>query len=74
MPAKRDNPLSVENAKLSKALAGLIPWVGEPAEGPSWATPEAKARNRAMCEKALEEACACFPGDYNGFREQAESN
>lgn len=47
MPAKRDDPLVVENAKLRKALAGVIPWVGKLAEGPSWATPEAKASGRA---------------------------
>jgi hypothetical protein len=69
-----EDPLAVEIAKLRKALAGVIPWVGFPAEGPSWATPDAKARNKAMCEKALQEACACFPDDYNGFREQLNAN
>lgn len=66
--------LKAENVKLRKALAGLIPWVGEPRDGPGWATPEGKARNRAMCEKALRDAYACFPEDYNGFHEVAESN
>lgn len=74
MSASRLNRLKAEYGKLRRALAGVIPWVGESAEGPSWATPEAKARNRAMCERALQEACACFPDDYNGLRELAESN
>ena len=74
MRTKRTKQLIEENRKLKKALAGVIPWVGEPADGPKWATPEAKARNRAMCEEALNEACACFPEDYNGFREVIESN
>jgi hypothetical protein len=66
--------LKEENAKLREALAAVIPWVGEPAQGPSWATPEAKQRNKTMCEKVLNEACACFPDDYNGFRELVEAN
>ena len=56
--------LCAENQKLKKALAGLIPWAGERTEGPTCATPEGKARNRVMCEKAIAEACECFPDDY----------
>lgn len=74
MAASRLQRLAAENAKLRKALAGIIPWAGELPEGPSWATPEAKNRNRAMFNKALEDACDCFPEDYNGFQEIAESN
>lgn len=57
--------LMVENQKLRDALAGLVPWAGSLPEGPDWATPEAKARNRAMFEKALDDACKCFPDDYD---------
>jgi hypothetical protein len=47
-----------EIERLRTALANLIPWVGELAEGPAWATDEAKVRNRYMCGKALDDACA----------------
>ena len=50
-----------DNQKLKNALAALIPWAGEPPEGPAWATPEARARNRAMFEKAFSNECGCFP-------------
>lgn len=43
--------------QLELALSDAIPWIGEPAEGPSWATDEAKAKNRRMCGDALEAAC-----------------
>jgi len=51
--------------ELEQALANLIPWAGESPEGPSWATPEAKARNREMCEKAIQDACDCFPEKFD---------
>lgn len=57
--------LIIENSKLKKALEGLIVWAGETPGGPEWATPEAKARNRQMFEQALNEACNCFPENYN---------
>ncbi len=50
-----------ENAKLKKALAGVMPFVGLPAYGASWATPEAKSRNQEMCEQAFDFASSCFP-------------
>ncbi len=53
--------LAAENQKLKRALLLAIPWIGENAEGPSWATPEAKQENRAMCEEAFEAATDCFP-------------
>jgi hypothetical protein len=74
MSNNRHDKLVSENHQLRKALAGLIPWAGELPDGPDWATPEAKSRNRAMFEVALENACNCFPPDYNGFQEMAESN
>ncbi len=74
MSASRVNRLKAENAKLRNALAGLIPWAGESPVGPEWAADEAKRRNRAMFEKALKDACDCFPDDYNGQKEIAESN
>ena len=63
-----------ENAKLRNALAAVIPWLGEPPNGPDWATPQAKKRNAVMFQKALDDACACFPDGYNGVREYVESN
>lgn len=54
--------------KLRSALEGLICWAGETPDGPSWATPDAKKRNREMFEKALDEACDCFPENYNNSR------
>lgn len=66
--------LREENEKLKAALSQLICWAGHPAEGPSWATSEAKSRNKAMCEEAVQEACSCFPDDYDGFREALLSN
>ena len=53
--------LQDENAKLKAALARLNPWAGESRDGPDWATPEAKTRNRAKFEHALNAACECFP-------------
>lgn len=64
----------LEVIKLRRALAGVIPWIGKPADGPCWATPEAKARNRAMFEEAFTEACECFPEYYTGLNDLAESN
>lgn len=71
--------LEADNQKLRSALSGLIACTGGyldgvPPEGPAWATPEAKARNRASCERAIEDACACFPSGYNGFLERLSSN
>jgi len=66
--------IAAENQKLKKALAALIPWAGHPADGPSWATPEAKARNKAMCDEAIADACACFPADYNECQEIVKAN
>lgn len=74
MSASRFDRLKAENAKLREALSELIPWAGESAYGPDWATPEVKQRNKEVCERAIQKACACFPEDYNGFRELAESN
>lgn len=62
---KKFQNIMAENQKLTNALAALIPWAEKSPEGPDWVTPEAKARNRAMCEKALSDACKCFPDDYN---------
>jgi len=72
--AKPLQDIAAENQKLKNALAALIPWAGEPPDGPDWAAPEAKARNRAMFEKALDDACNCFPDDYSDARRIAESN
>ena len=66
--------LAAENRKLKKALADLIPWAGIIPDGPLWATPEAKDRNRKMFADALEAACACFPENYNSLQEIADSN
>jgi hypothetical protein len=55
-------------------LSSLIPWAGDAADGPARATPEGKARNRAICEPAIENACACFPPDYCGFLQEPECN
>lgn len=63
--------LIAENQKLKTALAALIPWAGESPDGPDWATPEAKVRNRSMFEEALENACNCFPENYNGLNEKS---
>lgn len=56
--------------KFESALCGLIPWAGERPDGPPWAAPEAKARNREQFETAFRNACACFPEDYNGFLDE----
>ena len=61
--------LAAENLKLKKALAALIPWAGESADGPSWGTDVARVHNRAMCKKAIADACACFPEDFDGVVE-----
>lgn len=50
--------------QLELALSDAIPWIGEPAEGPSWATDEAKAKNRRMCGDALETACDVLESIY----------
>lgn len=55
------NTLVKRIARLERALAGAIPWIGMVSEGPAWATPDAKRRNSEMAEKALADACNCFP-------------
>ena len=72
--AHNTGDLIAENAKLKKALEGLICWVGQQPEGPPWATDKAKTRNRQMFERAIEAACECFPENYNGFLEQLSAN
>jgi hypothetical protein len=52
--------LKTENAKLREALAAAIPWIGQPAESPAWATSEAKARNRENADWAFQLATNCF--------------
>lgn len=70
MPSDVSGPkadsLVAENEKLKRSLLLAIPWIGESMEGPAWATPEAKQKNRAMCERAIEAAMACFPAPENG--------
>lgn len=66
--------LIAEIYKLRRALSALICWAGESPDGPEWATPEAKARNRAMFEKALNDASECFPEGYNSLDDMIESN
>jgi hypothetical protein len=53
-----------ENKKLKLALESIICWAGESPDGPEWATPEAKQKNRAMFEAALQAACECFQDSY----------
>jgi hypothetical protein len=69
-----EQKLQAEVHRLRSALAGLIPWAGLSPEGPAWATPEAKQRNRQMFEKAFDDACECFPEGYNGLDEMVRSN
>jgi hypothetical protein len=61
--AKQIEILKAENKKLKLALLLAIPWIGEPAEGPDWATPEAKKKNRAMSDDAFEVATSFFEVD-----------
>lgn len=74
LPQSREDILTAEILKLRKALATLISCAGRSPEGPAWATPEAKRRNREMLDKAIDNACDCFPPDYNGLEEIAASN
>ena len=74
MPDERLKRVIEENRKLRKALPGLIPWAGELPEGPSGATPDVKRSNRGAFQKAMQAACDCFPPDYNGMQEIADSN
>jgi hypothetical protein len=55
-PLKREQKLQAEIDRLRRALEALIPWAGLAPEGPSWATPEAKQRNREMFNKAIADA------------------
>jgi hypothetical protein len=57
--------LSDANRRLRAALEGLICWIGEPPDGPSWASPEAKQRNRRMFDAAMRRALDCFPTHHN---------
>lgn len=50
-----------ENRKLRMALNGLICWLGVSPDGPSWASPAAKAANRRMFNNAMRAAVECFP-------------
>jgi hypothetical protein len=56
--------LKSELERLRNAMSRLMPWAGESPEGPSWATPEAKAKNRQEFEAAFTEATECFPEDW----------
>jgi hypothetical protein len=60
--------LLAENKRLKMALDRLLPWAGESPDGPPWATPEAKVRNREMFEEAFANASECFPEGHNGLR------
>jgi hypothetical protein len=62
--------LKSENKKLKLALLLAIPWIGEPAEGPEWATPEAKEKNRAMSDCAFKAATSFFPNGSDEFEEE----
>lgn len=53
--------LVAENKKLQKALSRLLCWAGCSPDGPSWATPAARARNREMFEQAVRDANECLP-------------
>ena len=74
VPKELYDKVVAENHKLRDALANAIPWIGDPGYGPSWAAEEAKQRNKAMCDKALDDAMACLPDDYNQARDLAERN
>ena len=52
--------LRSENKRLRDALSGLMPWVGCLPDGPPWATPKAKARNREMFDEAFSMAQQCL--------------
>jgi hypothetical protein len=60
------DPVASQIRRLRRALADLICWAGCSPDGPDWATPEAKQRNREMFEAALQAAVECFPEDYHG--------
>jgi hypothetical protein len=66
--------LSVENKRLKNALYDLLCWVDPNPEGPSWATPEARARNREMCESAVAAAYSCLPENYDRFGVEVSAN
>jgi alkylation response protein AidB-like acyl-CoA dehydrogenase len=66
--------LAAENYKLKLALERLLPWAGQSPDGPDWATPEAKARNREMCERAIDNAFDCFPEHHGGMLQSALDN
>ncbi len=53
--------LKDENEQLRDALAALIPWAEELPVGLQWYEIEARDRHRAMRQKAIDDACHCFP-------------
>lgn len=66
MKLSENTELMQENARLRAALLRAIPWIGANRDGPSWATPEAKAKSIAMCDQAFEEATSFFPHGSEG--------
>lgn len=72
-PQNHADPLVSQNRRLRRALSALICWAGESPDGPSWATPEAKKRNRAMFEAALTAAYECFPLVYDSRDDEQPS-
>jgi hypothetical protein len=73
--SENEQRLLEENRKLRSALAALLCAATCPIEGPSWATADAKRRNREMYESAVDSAFECFPdGGYNASGELARSN
>jgi len=50
------------NERLSLALLDALPWIGRPAEGPSWAAAEMRGNYRRRCANALHAALDALDG------------
>lgn len=57
---KRLGEMAAELDRVKAILKATVPWIGESKEGPAWASDEGKAKNKAMCAKALENAANVF--------------
>lgn len=51
---------AAELRKLRTLSAAAMPWIGEAADGPAWATDDARRRNRESAVKAFDDLDAYF--------------
>jgi hypothetical protein len=67
---REENAALKEEAKRFKQqVVYLMPWVGVAADGPSWASAEVRANNKATCDVAFDKVAAFYPEPFFGVVE-----